>query len=839
MILSRNFVKDYIDLDDNLSIEKIAQDMTRVGNEYDSAQKFINATNLVIGQIKTCEEHPDSDHLHVCMVDVGDKTLQIVCGAPNARAGIKVIVALVGANLPNDVTIKKGTIRGVESNGMMCSIAELGLDNKFLTEEDKKGICELGQDAIVGEDPIKYLGFDDEVIDFELTANRGDLLSMLGMAYELGAIYNKKVKDVDINYKETGKDINQTFNIDIQTNNCSVFLAKKVENVEIKESPAFIKNRLMACGIRPINNVVDISNYVMLELGQPLHFYDADKLNNEIIVRMAKNGEKLTTLDNIERTLDENDIVISTKEKSIGLAGVMGGLETEVVPQTKNIIIESAIFDGVRVRKTAKKILRSEASNRFEKGLDSNRTYMAINRACHLLEKYANGTVIEGMCTYDQSQKEDKKIEITFKNITDVLGTNISNNDILDVFTKLGFSYEADDKKAIVSVPRRRLDISIKEDLIEEVGRIYGVDNIEGKLPVLPVKQGSYDKQTREIRNKMVSLGLNETLSMIFTSDKEAKKYTTDDFEVVKLLDPLAEERNALRYSLIPSMVKIYEYNKARENKDVCIFEIGKGFYKKQEEYGENQKIVALMTGKYYLGVGNSANVDFYVIKGVVEELLNFLGYENRYTIEMPDQIPNEFHKGQTANINVNGQIVGIVGKLHPEVTKDDVYVMEINLDELLSKRVGKMKYKEISKFPNVKKDVAFVMKKDIPSVEVEKVIKKAGGKLLTNIEVFDVYTGENIGKDEKSVAYSLTFNDSKKTLTEEEITKIFENIIANVEKLNDGYNSQIGKNGIILSKGQRQRLILIRAYTKPKPIMIFDDSFSAIDRINKKNILY
>ena len=786
MILSRNFVKDYIDLDDNLSIEKIAQDMTRVGNEYDSAEKFINATNLVIGQIKTCEEHPDSDHLHVCMVDVGDKTLQIVCGAPNARAGIKVIVALVGANLPNDVTIKKGTIRGVESNGMMCSIAELGLDNKFLTEEDKKGICELGQDAIVGEDPIKYLGFDDEVIDFELTANRGDLLSMLGMAYELGAIYNKKVKDVDINYKETGKDINQTFNIDIQTNNCSVFLAKKVENVEIKESPAFIKNRLMACGIRPINNVVDISNYVMLELGQPLHFYDADKLNSEIIVRMAKNGEKLTTLDNIERTLDENDIVISTKEKSIGLAGVMGGLETEVVPQTKNIIIESAIFDGVRVRKTAKKILRSEASNRFEKGLDSNRTYMAINRACHLLEKYANGTVIEGMCTYDQSQKEDKRIEITFKNITDVLGTNISNNDILDVFTKLGFSYEADDKKAIVSVPRRRLDISIKEDLIEEVGRIYGVDNIEGKLPVLPVKQGSYDKQTREIRNKMVSLGLNETLSMIFTSDKEAKKYTTDDFEVVKLLDPLAEERNALRYSLIPSMVKIYEYNKARENKDVCIFEIGKGFYKKQEEYGENQKIVALMTGKYYLGVGNSANVDFYVIKGVVEELLNFLGYENRYTIEMPDQIPNEFHKGQTANINVNGQIVGIVGKLHPEVTKDDVYVMEINLDELLSKRVGKMKYKEISKFPNVKKDVAFVMKKDIPSVEVEKVIKKAGGKLLTNIEVFDVYTGENIGKDEKSVAYSLTFNDSKKTLTEEEITKIFENIIANVEKLND-----------------------------------------------------
>ena len=784
MILSRNFVKDYIDLDDNLDIKTIAEDMTRVGNEYDVAEKFINATNLVIGQIKTCEEHPDSDHLHVCMVDVGKETLQIVCGAPNARTGIKVIVALVGAKLPNDVVIKKGMIRGVESNGMMCSIAELGLDNKFLTDDDRDGICELGEDAVVGEDPIKYLGFDDEIIDFELTANRGDLLSMLGMAYELGTIYNKKVKDVNLSHKESGEDINKSFKLNIQTDNCSVFLAKKVENVEIKESPAFIKNRLMACGIRPINNVVDISNYVMLEIGQPLHFYDSDKLNDTMVVRMAKNGEKLTTLDDNERTLDENDIVIATPEKSIGLAGVMGGLETEVTKDTKNIIIESAIFNGVRVRKTAKKILRSEASNRFEKGLDSNRTYMAIKRACHLLEKYANGTVITGMCEYDKSQKEDKKIEITFKNITDVLGTEISNKDILDVFKKLGFTYEADDTKAVVSVPRRRLDISIKEDLIEEVGRIYGVDNIQGKLPVLPVKRGSYDKTTREIRNKMVSLGLNETLSMIFTSDEDAKKYTTDDFEVVKLLDPLAEEKNALRYSLISSMMKIYEYNKARENKNVCIFEIGKGFFKKGDEYGENQKIVALMTGEYYLGVGNKANVDFYIIKGVVEELLNYLGYENRYSFIITKNIPNEFHPGQTAEINVNGENIGIVGKIHPSICKDAVYVMEINLDKLLAKKVGNMKYKEISKFPNVKKDVAFVMDKNISSCEIEKVIKKAGGKLLTNIEVFDVYTGENIGKDEKSIAYSLTFNDSKKTLTEDEVATIFTKIISSVEKL-------------------------------------------------------
>ena len=787
MILSTNFLKDYLDIDFDTTdkIHELAENMTKVGNEYDSAKKLIDATNLTIGEVLECEMHPDSDHLHVCKVNVGDEVLQIVCGAPNVRKGLKVIVALPGAKLPGG-TISKSMKRGVESNGMLCSIAELGLESKFLNPEDKDGIHELPADAPVGEDPIKYMQMDDGVIDFELTANRGDLLSILGMAYEVGAIYDKKVKDVDLSHGQNNENIADSFKLNINTDNCTMFLAKKVENVEIKESPTFIKNRLIACGIRPINNVVDISNYVMLELGQPLHFYDADKLQNVIEVRMAENGEKLTTLDNIERTLTSDDIVISNGKEAIGLAGVMGGLDTEITENTKNVIVEAAIFNQVKVRKTAQKIVRSEASNRFEKGLDPNRTYMAAERAVKLLEEYANGTVVGGTVEYNKEDMSDKVIEITYKKINDVLGTELPKQDVLDVFRKLGFSCKQDGEKIEVSVPRRRLDISIKEDLIEEVGRIYGVDNIEGKLPVLPVKQGSYDKQTREIRNKMVSLGLNETLSMIFTSDKEAKKYTTDDFEVVKLLDPLAEERNALRYSLIPSMVKIYEYNKARENKDVCIFEIGKGFYKKQEEYGENQKIVALMTGKYYLGVGNSANVDFYVIKGVVEELLNFLGYENRYTIEMPDQIPNEFHKGQTANINVNGQIVGIVGKLHPEVTKDDVYVMEINLDELLSKRVGKMKYKEISKFPNVKKDVAFVMKKDMPSVEVEKVIKKAGGKLLTNIEVFDVYTGENIGKDEKSVAYSLTFNDSKKTLTEEEITKIFENIIANVEKLND-----------------------------------------------------
>lgn len=779
MKLSTNFLKDYIDID--VDVKQLAEDMTRVGNEYDSASNLINATKLVIGQITECEPHPDSDHLHLCKVNIGTEVLDIVCGAPNARTGLKVIVALDGAVLP-EKTIKKGMIRGQESNGMLCSIAELGLEHKFLKPEDSEGIAELGEDAEIGGDPIKYLQMDDGVIDFELTANRGDLLSILGMAYEVGAIYDKKVKDVDLKHKESGEDINKTFKTEVKTENCSKLLVKKVENVKIEESPIFIKNRLIASGIRPINNVVDISNYVMLELGQPLHFYDADKLGNKLVVRMAEDGEKLTTLDNAERTLTSEDIVIADATHGVGLAGVMGGLETEVEPDTKNIIIESAIFDSVKVRKTSKKIVRSEASNRFEKGLDPERTTMAIERACKLLEEYAGGTVVTGTVEYDKTNNKEKEIEITFKNINDVLGTVIPNEEILNVFRKLGFSYKVNGEKIKVTVPTRRLDISIKEDLIEEVSRIYGVDNIEGKLPIVPMRKGSYDKTQREIRNKMIALGLKETLTYVLINDKEVNGYTLDKFEPLKLLDPITEDRNTLRYSMIPSLYKVYEYNKAREQKDISIFEIGKGFYKKGEVYGEDTKLCVLMSGKYSTGLNNNKTVDFYVIKGIAEEVLDYLGYSGRYSF-MKQEMPKEMHPGQSAMINVNGSNIGMIGKIHPSVTKDDVYVLEINLDELFTKKVGKMKYKEFSKFPSINKDIALVVDKKSVSKDIEKVIKSAGGSLLTNIEVFDVYTGVGVGIDKKSIAYSLTFSDMKKTLTDEEINGLMDKVIDAVSK--------------------------------------------------------
>ena len=782
MRLSLNFVKDYVDIDENIDVKELAEKMTAVGNEYDEATSLVNATNLVVGEVLTCQMHPDSDHLHLCEVNIGEEVLNIVCGAPNVRTGLKVIVAKVGAELPGGVKIKKGLIRGQESNGMLCSLYEIGIDKKYLSEQDKNGICELPSNAKPGDDPIKVLGLDDKIIDFELTANRGDLLSILGMAYEISSIYNKEVRVPDLKHNEIEEDVNNEFNLNIETENCSLFLAKKVKDIVIKESPDFIKNRLIACGIRPINNVVDISNYVMLELGQPLHFYDSDNLGDTILVRMAKNGEELVTLDSTKRILNENDIVITNGKEVVGLAGVMGGINTEVENTTKNVLIEAAIFDSVKVRKTSNKILRSEASNRFEKGLNPNRTYMAIERACRLLEKYANAKVEKGTAIYDKTENKEKKIKIEYEYINNVLGTNISKKDIVDVFKRLKFETDEKENDVLVTVPTRRRDISIKEDLVEEVGRIYGVDKIEGKLPMVQMKMGSVDKTIRKIRHKMCDLGLNETLTYVLINDKDVKKFTTDKFEELKLLDPITEERNTLRYSLIPSLYKVYEYNKARENKDICLFEIGKGFWKKEGVYGENQKICVLMTGKYYNKIGFNKQVDFYDIKGVTEELLDFLGYGGRYSFIVPNEIPKELHPGQTASINVNNDIVGIVGKIHPEVENEDVYVMEINLDKLLNKRVGKMRFKEISKFPTIKKDLAILLDKDIASKEVELKIKKKAGSLLQEIKVFDVYEGKNIDKNKRSIAYSLTFGNEKRTLNDDEVNNIMENIISSLE---------------------------------------------------------
>ena len=669
------------------------------------------------------------------------------------------------------------------SNGMLCSKAELGLDNKYLVEEDHTGIHELPENTEVGLDALEVMGLKDEVIDFELTSNRGDLLSVIGMAHELAAIYNKQVKDIDLNYNSNKENVNDVFKVKVETDDCKLFLAKKVKNVTIKESPDFIKSRLIASGIRPINNVVDISNYVMLETGQPLHYYDADRLGDTLIVRNAFEGEKLITLDNQERSLTAMDIVIANNNEAVGLAGVMGGLSTEVENDTKNIIIESAIFDAIKVRKTSKKILRSEASNRFEKGLDPKRTYLAMERSCALLERYADAEIVGGLVEVNDLDIKDKDINITISKIESVLGINISKEEVISIFNSLGFSVKDNNEFLTITVPTRRLDINIQEDLIEEVGRIHGMDKIEGKLPVLDVIRGSYDKTTREIKHKLADLGLNETMSYTLIPNDKVHLFTTDEFIPVTLNDPMSEDRNTLRYSLLYSLNEVYKYNKARNNSNISIFEIGKSFFKDKEEYREDTKLAVLMSGDFSLDISNT-KVDFYHIKGIMEELLYFLGYDGRYSLIKDDKIPNEFHPGQSALINVNGQIVGVIGKLHPSISSSDVYCLEINLSKLLAIRTGTMKYKDISKYPGVIKDVAFIVDNAITSLELEVFIKKSAGKLLENIQIFDIYP--NIEEGKKSMAYKLTFSDSSRTLSDDEVMSVFNKIIDEVtSKLN------------------------------------------------------
>ncbi len=777
MKLSTKFLKDYVDLP--VDYKTLADDMTRIGNEYDSSEPLINASGLVIGEVLECNPHPDSDHLHVTLVDTGDEKLQIVCGAPNVRKGLKVIVAKPGAVLP-EITIKKSNIRGVESNGMLCALFELGLDKKYLHDEDINGICELGEDAKVGSDPIKYLGLDDEVIDFELTSNRGDLLSILGMAYEVGALYNKDVKEMETSYKESGEDINKTFKVNVETPDCTLFLAKSVKGVEIKESPDFIKKRLIASGIRPINNVVDISNYVMLETGQPLHFYDADTLNGELTVRNASDNEKLTTLDKCERTLSSSDIVIASHGKSIGLAGVMGGLDTEITLNTKNIMIESAIFNNVKIRQTSKRILRSEASNRFEKGLDPKRTYLAIERCCNLLEKYADAKVQTGLVIYDKENKDDKEIEITFDKINKVLGLEIPKERVVEILENLKFQVKVKGDTLKVTVPTRRIDISIKEDLIEEVGRFYGLENIVGKLPTVPLKPGKFNKTYREIKHKMADLGLNECLSYALIRESEFPYFQVEPKEMVKVLDPMTDEHAVMRYSLLASLMNIYTYNKARGINDIHIFEMGNGFYKENGEYKEEMRLAALLAGESKYGF-ETIKFNFYDIKGILEDLLDYLGYQDRYSL-VTENLPKELHPYQSASVVVNGKTVGIIGKIAPSFNKDDIYVLELSINKLLENRVKGIQVAEISKYPNILKDVAFILDKDIIASDVQKEIKRLGGKLLRDIEIFDCYQGDKIAKDKKSLAFKLTFNDMNRTLTDDEVMEIFNKIIEGIK---------------------------------------------------------
>lgn len=782
MKVSRNFLNDFVDTC-GISTQDLADKLVSIGNEYDAVYKLVPADGLVIGEVLECEMHPDSKKLHVCQVNLGSENVQIVCGAPNMRKGLKVIVAKVGANLPGGV-IKKAMLAGYESNGMCCSLEELGISHKFLKKEDVEGIYELPLDAPVGKDPLKYLGLDDEVIDFDFTSNRADMLSMIGIAYETAAAYDKKVMLPNFEVKEISEDINESYKLSVETSKCLAYLGRLVRNVVIKESPDFIKNRLIASDIRPINNVVDISNYVMLEYGTPLHFFDADKLGSNVIVRCAKDGEDLVTLDGNKRCLCPEDIVIANEDKAVCLAGVMGGEDTEVTDNTKNIFVECAIFDGTSVRITSKKILRSEASSRFEKGIDPNRIYKALDRAAYLLNKYASGDILKGVLTYDTTSKDDKKIEVTLEKINNVLGMNLTSSDVISCLEKLGFKVSLNGNLFTVLVPTRRLDVNIKEDIIEEVGRIYGYDKIVGVLPTTKIKRGGRGvKQEfiRFLRHELASYGLNQVITYSLVSDKQSVMFE-NGLPKVYLLNPMSEDRKVLRTTLLPSLFEVFEYNLAHNVQNINIFETG-SIYFKDDDYKEESCVAGLMYGEFLsnLWQGVKVNVDFYVLKGLIDNLLNYLGFNNR--VSYRKALLNDMHPGRCAEVLIDNVCIGFLGEVSPKVSKKRVYVFELNISRILEFKVKTIKFKELSKYPSVSKDVAFVCDKNLSSLEIEKFIRKAGGRLLTSIQVFDVYEGENVPTGMKSIAYNLVFSSNDRTLSEEEVMTSFNNIIDVCEK--------------------------------------------------------
>lgn len=782
-MISLEWVKDYIDISDQ-DLRELAVKITRAGI---NVEKVItnHIDDLVIGKVISCVDHPNSDHLHVCQVDVGEgKIQQIVCGAHNVREGIKVIVSLPGAVLPGGFEIKASKIRGVESNGMICALFELGLEEK--TEETyAKGIFELDSSAPVGEDPLKFLGIDDTLYELDIHKHRNnDCYYHIGFAYEIAAILNRKVSLPEDDFKEISEKTSEHISLKVETKKCPFYLAKMVKDVKIGESPEFIKRRLTAAGMRPINNVVDISNYVMLEYGQPLHFFDKNKLGDKILVRDAMEGEEIITLDGNKRILKASDIVITDGVKPVCIAGVMGGENTDVDDNTKDILIESAIFEATSIRYTASNLnLKSEASIRYGKGLNYEYTEKALRRACHLLEKYAGATVLSGIVSYDVVDKTEKVVEFAADDVNKILGITISEDDMKVELNRLDFPFTLENSKFRVTIPRRRLDIDPNvNDIAEEIGRLYGYENLVSTIPVTSIRRGEYVgdvKYRKMISKRLRSLGLNEAKTYTLVSEEMSKLFDYEKKEKIYLPNPMSADKKVIRTTLLPSLLNVYQYNKMRKVSDILLYEIAKTYDK---SYQEDTKVSGLLKGNYIVNSwGGSLPIDFYVVKGIVEDLLRYMGYNNRYSFEVTTC--SDLHPGVGADILIDRKKVGIIGKVHPKLMKDDVYVFELSMNALTSK-VKPIKYKEASRFPEIEKDMAFIIKKEVPVGSVAETIKKTAGKLVTEISVFDIYEGENVDSDSKSVAFKLKFADTSRTLTDDEVMQVFNKVIQKVEEV-------------------------------------------------------
>ena len=808
MNISYKWLHEWIDLT-GVTPEEIADKLTNAGIEVDDVISLNKGvSNVVVGKVLSVEQHPDADKLRVCRVDVAEQEpLQIVCGAPNVAAGQLVPVAKIGAVLPGNFKIKKSKLRGVESQGMICSGQELGLDQKYLPKELQSGIYVFSEDYSLGTDVCQVFNLDDSILDLDLTPNRSDCLSIRGVAYEMAALLDRPLKQQAYELQEMVQPKADTIAIKVEDQGlCPRYAARLVKNVTVAPSPMWLRNKLQAAGIRSINNIVDVTNLILIEYGQPLHAFDYDMINDKsIIVRPALDGEVIKTLDEAERTLTTEMLVIADSKEAIAIAGVMGGWNSEVTDNTSNVLIESAQFNSMSVRKTSSALgLRSEASTRFEKGIDPNVTIAALNRATQLIAELGGGEIVAGVSDSNPGETRAKEIATSANNINNRLGTDLSEEMIIGLFERLQFQVTVNPSnqpesanELLVRVPTRRSDLLIEEDLSEEIARLYGYSNIPTTLPIGQSTQGKLTKEQearRRVRDLMLSTGWNEAVSYTLVNPQQnlALGLTEDRYQqMISLRMPLSEDHSSLRTSMLPSMLELAEYNNNHKNDSLRLFEIGKVFYPKALPLTELPEEKMMIAGITYGGTADNhwsskmTEVDFYYVKGVIEHLFNHFGISHHDAVYTQATKP-AMHPGQTAVIAIAGEEIGYIGQLHPQVLKQanlpKTYYFEIDYKKFLDHAKLPIQYSSLPKYPSIKRDIALVIDQQVAARDIVDVIKQNGGELLTAIQLFDVYIGKGVEDGKKSLAFSLTFQANDRTLTDEEIQTVIQAIISKLE---------------------------------------------------------
>ena len=778
-----NWLKDYVDV--NIDAKELGDRLTLSGSALEEVITQGDVIkNIVTGKIVEITQHPDADKLKVCQVDIGTETIQIVTAATNMKEQDIVPVALHKSILADGTEIKKGKLRGVVSNGMFCSEEELGIAG----DEPVHGLMILPADAPLGMDIKEYLNLNKSILDFDITSNRPDCLSMVGMARETAATLGTSYKMPNLNYEvKTSENINDKIKVEVRDSLCRRYMARGVKNVKIMPSPGWMQERLLEAGVSPINNIVDITNFVMLEIGEPMHAFDAREIKSgKIVVERAKDDEIFVTLDEIERKLDSSFLCIKDDETSIGLAGIMGGLNSEIQEDTTEVIFEAANFDGTNIRVNSKKLnLRSESSARFEKDIDPNLAEIAINRACALVCELGCGEIMEGTIDIYNSKKEEGHITVDSKWINKFLGTEISKEDMKKYLDLLELKTEINEDNLDITIPTFRIDIGIKEDIAEEVARIYGYDKIP--TTIYSASTGREPKYKNQILRDlivdvMVSSGLNQSISYSFISPKVFDKINLpQDSElrnVIKIKNPLGEDYSVMRTTTIHSMMESLGRNYSRNNAYARLFEIGKVYIPNEDE-------TVIPTENNILTIGMYGNCDYLDLKGVVENALEKLGLSKvKFTRESDNP---SYHPGKTAALMRGNKKVGVLGEVHPDVSEnygvdENCYLAELNLDLLFEYAKTDKKYKALPKFPAVTRDIALLVDDEILVQEIEDTIRRAGGNLVEKVELFDIYKGAQIPEGKKSIAYAIAYRDEKKTLTDNDVNKVHDKILRSLE---------------------------------------------------------